>query len=104
MATRGPGDVPVGLVERIWSSAGAVHLSGWAFDADLAAGGLEVLVAAGTGPMVLGVTSADHDFHLVVGGGDPGGPICLWARNAGRERHDTSLGCHLPELVVEEQP
>ena len=104
MATRGPGDVPVGLVERIWSSAGAVHLSGWAFDADLAAGGLEVLVAAAEGPMVLGVTSADHDFHLVVGGGDPDGPICLWARNAGRERHDTSLGCHLPELVVEEQP
>jgi len=103
MATRWPGDVPVGLVERVWSSDGAVHLSGWAFDADLAAGGLEVLVAAATGPMVLGVTSEDHDFHLVVGGGGPDGPICLWARNAGRERHNTSLGCHLPELVVEEQ-
>ena len=103
MATRGPGDVPVGLVERSWSSDGVVHLSGWAFDADLAAGGLEILVAAATGPMVLGVTSGDHDFHLVVGGGDPGGPICLWARNAGRERHDTSLGCHLPELLVDQQ-
>ena len=103
MATRGPGDVPVGLVERVWSSDGAVHLSGWAFDADLAVGGLEILVATAAGPTVLGATSGDHDFRVIVGDAGPGGPVCLWARNAGRERHDTSLGCHLPELVAVEQ-
>ena len=103
MTTRGPGDVPVGLVERVWSSDGAVHLSGWAFDADLAVGGLEILVATAAGPTVLGATSGDHDFRVIVGDAGPGGPVCLWARNAGRERHDTSLGCHLPELVAVEQ-
>ena len=72
-------------------------------DADLAVGGLEILVATAAGPTVLGATSGDHDFRVIVGDAGPGGPVCLWARNAGRERHDTSLGCHLPELVAVEQ-
>jgi len=98
IATRGPGDVPVGLVERVWRSGGVVHISGWAFDADAPDGGLELVVAGGPVPTVLGATTTDHDFHIMVGDHDPGGPICLWARNAGRSRHDASLGCHLPEL------
>jgi len=103
MATRGPGDVPIGLVERVWETGGAVHITGWAFDADLQSGGLEVLVATATGPKVAGVTSGEHGFHVVVGDVASDGPICLWARNAGRERYDTSLGCHLSELVGTEQ-
>jgi len=75
-----------------------VHISGWAFDADAPDGGLELVVAGSPVPTVLGATTTDHDFHLMVGDHDPGGPICLWARNAGRARHDASLGCHLPEL------
>jgi len=103
MATRSPGDVPVGLVERVWASDGVVHLSGWAFDADLSAGGLEVVAATETGPVPAGLTSADHAFQVIVEGADTDAPICLWARNAGRERHDTSLGCHLPQVDAEEQ-
>ena len=103
IATRGPGDVPVGLVERVWSSGGALHLTGWAFDADMAGGGLEILAATATGPVVAGVTSSGHDFNVVVDPEDAVGPICIWARNAGRERYDTSLGCHLPELDTAER-
>jgi len=50
-----------------------------------------------------GLTSADHAFQVIVEGADTDAPICLWARNAGRERHDTSLGCHLPQVDAEEQ-
>jgi hypothetical protein len=49
------------------------------------------------------VTSSGHDFNVVVDPEDAVGPICIWARNAGRERYDTSLGCHLPELDTAER-
>lgn len=95
MATRADGDVPVGLVEGLTKDGDKILLTGWAYDADAPEGGLEVVFNTdGLSPRVVGTTGSGHDFAVVLASPAGVGPICVWGANAGRPRHDTSLGCH----------
>lgn len=93
MATRMDDDPPVGRVGQVVATDGGLLLSGWAYDADAAEGGLVIrAMVGGVGPVVVAETGLDHGFEFrleVV----PEGPICLWVVDAGR-RQDSSLGCH----------
>ena len=95
MATRVEGDVPVGRVEGLTNDGDKILLTGWAYDADAPEGGLEVVSNTdGLSPRVVGTTGIEHDFAVVLAGPTGSAPICVWVANAGRPRHDTSLGCH----------
>lgn len=95
VATRTPGDLPVGQVQRVWRIGDEVVLDGWAFDADMPDGGLTIVLNAdGRAPVRAGTTDADHRFVAVVEAPMVDQPVCVWVSNAGRRRHDPSLGCH----------
>ena len=95
MATRVEGDVPVGRVEGLTNDGDKILLTGWAYDADAPEGGLEVVSNTdGLSPRVVGTTGIEHDFAVVLASPTGSAPICVWVANAGRPRHDTSLGCH----------
>tara|TARA_B100001123_G_scaffold276400_1_gene307460 strand:+ start:356 stop:1360 length:1005 start_codon:yes stop_codon:yes gene_type:complete len=95
MATRTEGDVPVGRVEGLTKDGEDLLLTGWAYDADAPEGGLEVVVNTdGLTPHIVGATGIGHDFAVVLPSPTNTVPICVWVANAGRSRHDTSLGCH----------
>ena len=108
MATRTPGDVPVGRIEAIVEVSDelsrGVAVVGWAYDADRPDGGL-VVRAALDGDRVVDVatTGPDHGFAVTIEGAVTL-PLCLWAVNAGTVRHDSSLGCHRPGPVPDWQP
>jgi len=102
MHSLAPGDAPAGRVNPAQRVSGGTLVTGWAFDADLPAGGLYVrYTIPGSEPLLAGPTGVDHRFEFQVdsvSAGDDESPVCLWAVNAGPRRHDASLGClQLPE-------
>jgi len=108
MATRTPGDVPVGRIEAIVEVSDelshGVAVVGWAYDADRPDGGLVVRAALdGDHVAEVATTGPDHGFAVTIEGAVTF-PLCLWAVDAGTVRHDSSLGCHRPGPVPDWQP
>ncbi len=97
MATRTIDKPPVGRVERVTEVDGRLKIWGWAYDADVPAGGLSIRMTVGEGgPTNAAETGSDHSFDFSLEE-VPTGPICLWAKDSGR-RQDANLGCHRAEI------
>ena len=104
MATRYPGDPPVGRVEAVAEVKGGLAVVGWAYDADRPDGGLVVRAALDGDRVVdIATTVPDHGFSVIVDG-PVAVPLCVWVADAGVPRHDSHLGCHRPGPIPDWQP
>ena len=97
IATRKAGDLPLGSVDETSNNGNKIIITGWAYDSDLKTGGLQILSPIeGDSVKVLAFTNSQHEFKIEIESTRLIRPLCLWAKNEGKQVHDVSLGCHLP--------
>lgn len=104
MATRKPGEVPVGRIEAVVQTDRGVMVAGWAYDADKTDGGLMIRASLdGEHVIDLSTTGTDHNFLILVEAAVKP-PLCIWVVDAGTRRYDSSLGCHHPGPIPNWEP